>query len=197
MFNSLKLARHDMYTPNNIVSLSLFHYIPVVNDIASYFNNIPSDYQSIKQTIHSGHSVSIMLGGVREMMDTEPRKIKLHVKKRSGLFKISLETRKPIIPVLTYGENELFEPAKNYYTESLNDFLYTHFGISIPFVTLHSLYKWYQLSYKPIDEIHSYVGNPITPRKDDTIETLRNRYIESVKKLFRKTAPLNYTLHIQ
>lgn len=197
MFNSLEIAKHEMYTPNKVASLSLFHYTPVLNDIASYLNNIPSDYQSIKHTIQSGHSVSIMLGGVREMMDIEPQKLKLHVKKRTGIFKIAIETGKPIIPILTYGENELFEPAKNSFTEILNEFLYTRFGVFIPLVTLNSLYKWYKLSYKPLDVIHSHVGRPIVPRKDDTIETLRNRYIESIKKLFRKTAPLNYTLHIQ
>ena len=197
MFNSLEIAKHENYVPTKVASLSLLHYVPVLHDIASYFNNIPSDYQSIKQAIQSGHSVSIMLGGVREMMDIEPRKIKLHVKKRIGLFKIAIETGKPIIPILTYGENELFEPAKNYYTDILNNFLYSTFGISIPFVTFNSLYMWYQLSYKPLDIIHSYTGKPIIPDKDETVDTLRNKYISSIKKLFRKTAPINYTLHIQ
>lgn len=196
MFNSLEIAKHDLYIPNKVASLSLFHYIPVLNDIALYFNNIPSDYQSIKQTIQAGHSVSIMLGGVREMMDIEPLKLKLHVKKRTGIFKIAIETGRPIVPVLTYGENELFEPAKNYFTETINNFLHEWFGISIPFVTFNSIYRWYQLSYKPLDPIHSYVGNPIVPSKEDTIDTLRDKYIKEVKRI-HLSCRSNYVLIIR
>jgi 2-acylglycerol O-acyltransferase 2 len=183
MFNSLDLARHEKYTPNKVASLSMFHYIPILHDIASYFNNIPSDYQSIKRAVSSGHSVSIMLGGVREMLNIEPDKIKVYVKNRKGIFKIAIETGKSIIPILTYGENKLFEPVKNYYTDLLNDFLHKWFGISIPFVTINSLYRWYQLSYRPIDTIHSYAGNPVVPHKYDTVESLRRRYIKELKRI--------------
>lgn len=197
MFNSFQIAKHPTYMPTKIVSISLFHYFPVINDMLSYLNNIPSDYQTIKRTLETGNSISIMLGGIREMMDIEPYKIKLYIKKRKGVFKIALETGKPIIPVLTYGENELFEPFKNSYTELFNNFVHSITGIAFPFVTPQSMYKWYQLSYKPLDTIHSHVGKPVYARKDDTIETLRNRYISSIKKLFRDTAPPKYTLHIE
>lgn len=197
MFNSLEIAKHEKYIPNKVASLSFLHYIPVLHDIASYFNNIPSDYQSIKKELESGHSVSLMLGGVREMMHIENQKIKLYVKNRQGLFKLALETGKPIVPILTYGENELFQPVKNWFTDTMNTFLHSWFRVNIPIVTWASLYKWYQLSYKPLDVIHSYTGRPIYPRKDDTIETIRTRYIHSIKNLFRKTAPINYRLYIQ
>jgi Diacylglycerol acyltransferase len=198
MFNSFCIAKHEKYTPNKIASMSFFHYIPVLNDIAAYFNNIPSDYQSIRRALDTGHSVSIMSGGLREMSHIEPKKIKLYIKKRTGIFKLSLETGRPLIPVLTYGENELFEPYDNFYTQKLNDFLHSRFGcLNIPFVTWKSVYRWYQLSYKPIDTIDSYVGDPIYPTQDDTIDTLKTRYIKAIETLFKDTARLDYTLHIE
>jgi len=196
-FNSIVVAKHPKYTPNKVVSLSMLHYIPILNDALSYYNNIPSDYQTIRKTLDTGYSISIMSGGVREMRNIEPHKIKLYLKKRTGIFKLALETNRPLIPVLTYGENELFETYKDWYTETFNDFLYSKFGIHIPFISWNSLYHWYQLSYKPLDTIDSHVGKPIYPNKDDTIDTLKSRYIKSIRKLFKNTARPNYTLHIE
>jgi 2-acylglycerol O-acyltransferase 2 len=51
-------------------------------------------------------SVSVIPGGVRDMMTTTPGVI--HIVPRKGVFRLALETGTPIVPVLTYGENELF-----------------------------------------------------------------------------------------
>jgi 2-acylglycerol O-acyltransferase 2 len=195
MFNAFCIAKHEKYTPHKLASLSLLHYIPVLTDIANYYNNIPSDYQSIKKTLDTGQSVSVMLGGVREMMDIEPNVLKLYVKKRRGIFKLSIETGKPIIPVLTYGENDLLQPVRNDYVDTLNAYLHAWFGINVPFVRWASLYKWYQLSYKPLEGIHSYAGRPIYPHKDDTIDTLRERYICELKRI-HKSAHKSVSLRI-
>lgn len=45
------------------------------------------------------------------MMQTKPGVI--HIVPRTGVFKLALETGTPIVPVLTYGENELFPVIQN------------------------------------------------------------------------------------
>lgn len=166
----------------------MLHYIPIISDMLKYIDSIPSDYNSLKQTLETNQSISLMLGGVKEMMNIEKNTIHLHIKKRKGAFRLSLETNKPIIPILTFGESELIQPYSDTYTQTINNWLHSRFGIMIPFLSWSSLYRWYQLSYKPLDKITSYVGNPIHPETNDSVESLRKKYMKEMKRMFREHA---------
>jgi hypothetical protein len=202
LFNSLRICRHPLYTPNHAVSMPFFHYLPVFGDIARYVGSIPSDYKNIEKTLNKKESVSIMLGGIREMMTAEPYHIKLFIRKRTGIFRLALTTGTPIVPVLTYGENELFPPLHNTLVDTINSTLYEKFGLYIPFTSWEALQNWVQLSQKPLKPIHTHVGRPIRVIKNEhpsetDIHVLRTRYIRRIKNLFKQTAPSQYTLTIE
>jgi hypothetical protein len=193
LFNSLRVCHHPNYKPNHTVALSMFHYIPVISDIARYSGVIPSDYGSIKKTLLKNESVSVMLGGVREMNLADPRKMVLYIKKRSGIFKIAAETGTPLVPVITYGENELFPRSDNWVVEQMNAWLHSTFGLSIPVPSWTSLLHWFEVSYRPLKPIPTYVGHPVTD-KDPGV--LKEKYIAAVQTLFDKTSPPEYILEI-
>lgn len=193
LFNSLRVCRHPNYKPNHTIALSLFHYIPFINDIARYAGVISSDYGTIKKTLLKNESVSVMLGGVREMNLADPRKMVLYIKKRSGIFKIAAETGTPLVPVITYGENELFPRSDNWVIEQMNVWLHSSFGLSVPVPSLTSLLHWFELSYRPLKPIPTYVGSPIT---DKDPELLKEKYINAVQTLFSNTSPPDYSLDI-
>lgn len=193
LFNSLRVCRHPNYKPNHVVSLPFYHYIPLVGDIGRYVGAIPSDYGSIKKTVEKGESVSVMLGGVREMNLADPRKMVLYIKKRSGIFKIAAETGTPLVPVITYGENELFPRSDNWVVNQMNAWLHSTFGLSVPVPSWTSLLHWFEVSYRPLKPIPTYVGHPVT-EKDP--ELLKEKYIAAVQTLFDKTSPPDYSLEI-
>ena len=132
---------------------------------------------------------------------TDGKDIKLVIKKRTGIFKIALETGTPIVPVLTYGETEIFPMSENTFLVQYNDFLYEHFRIRFPFPTITSLTNWLKLSATPLNEIKTYTGKPIIvkhipkPSKKQ-IAKLRDLYIARVRDLFEKTNDGQYTLEI-
>jgi 2-acylglycerol O-acyltransferase 1 len=165
----------------------------VISDIARYAGVISSDYGTIKKTVERGESVSVMLGGVREMNLADPRKMVLYVKKRRGIFKIAAETGTPLVPVITYGENELFPRSDNWAIEQMNVWLHSSFGLSIPVPSWTSLIHWFEISYRPLKPIPTYVGSPIT---DKDPELLKEKYINAVQTLFSNTSPPDYSLDI-
>lgn len=195
------LCKSEGYTPNHIVTIPLIQYVPIVSDIARYFGIISSDYRSIESALKKKESVSVMLGGVREMNMTEEFKIHLYAKKRRGIFRLALTTATPIVPVLTLGETELFPSTHTPLLDSLNAYLYKNFGLSMPFPSLRSLQNWVKLSYGPLKPVRSYTGQPIqvtqveSPTEAD-ISELRDRYIKSVEALFHTNAGPEYTLQI-
>ena len=194
LFN-IGVCPHPTYRANHVVTLPMYHYLPVFGDILRYLGSIPSDSASITKTLKKGESVSVMLGGVREMLTAEEGKhVKLYIRKRSGVFRIALETGSPLVPVLTYGENEVFPRSDASWAVLFNQYLHEYTGLGIGIPTLKALRNWFELSYKPLKPIVTHVGSPVAPTGD--IETLRNTYIKAVEELFKKTAPPGYTLEI-
>lgn len=194
MFNA-GLCKHPNYRANHAVTLPLYHYFPVIGDIIRHLGSIPSDSHSIEKTLIRGESVSVMLGGVREMMAAEEGKhIKLFIRSRSGIFKIALDTGTPLVPVLTYGENELFPRSDEGWATELNKILHTYLGMGMGIPSWKALQNWLELSYRPLKPIMTHVGTPIPAVGD--IATLRDTYIKAVEELFKKTAPVDYTLEI-
>ena len=123
------------YTPTKIVTLWIYNSIPVIKDFMRLSNCISSDYQIIKDTLEK-ESVSLMLGGVKEILHADSKTIILTIKKRKGIFKIALETGCSLVPVITYGESDLFPPMKNSFIDSTNQLLYSLLKIAIPVPTI-------------------------------------------------------------
>ena len=201
MYNT-GICRHSTYMPNHLVSIPLFHYIPVLSDVIRHFGIIPSDYRSIEKTLSKKESVSVLMGGVREMSMVEDFKIRLCIKKRRGIFQLALTTGTPIVPVLTFGENELFSEARSSTLDSINAYLFETLGMHIPIPTVRSLLNWFELSYRPLKPIRSYTGKSIVVKQvlsptEKDIADLREAYIKGVQDLFGETAGPEYSLHIE
>ena len=193
MFNG-GLCKHPNYRANHAVTLPFYHYFPVVGDIVRHLGSIPSDSGSIAKTLRKGESVSVMLGGVREMLDARGTHMKLYIRKRTGIFRIALETGTSIVPVLTYGENEMFPRSDAWWATTLNHYLHEYVGMGIGIPTWKALQNWFELSYKPLKPIITHVGPSIPPTGN--ISSLRDTYIKAVEDLFKTTAPEGYTLEI-
>lgn len=185
---------------SKIVNHSFYHSIPIVRDIARYANTVPARFDEMQKTLEEGNRLSVVIGGVREMMELEEKTIKIF-SKRKGIFRLALLNGTPIVPILSYGESEMFPQIKDPYLDGLNQFLYETFKIAIPHTTVKALKNWLRLYYEPLDTIPTYIGEPISVEKisiptEKDIDQLRKKYIESVKKLFKETHPADYKLVI-
>jgi len=200
LFYNSGLLNTKGYARNHGVLMSFWHYIPILGDFARHLHSIPSDSGSIRKALNARESASVMIGGVRDMLDSRPYAIT--VPKRTGIYRIALQTGTPLVPVLTYGENERFPRGDHWLFDSINNWLYENFRLGIPFPSWTALQNWSELSYKSIKPIHSYTGAPIPVEKiienptDADIDAVRKKYIEGVEALFRETAPPEYSLEV-
>lgn len=199
IYNAFRIP-HTNYSPTKLVSLNFYHTIPILRDIMRIAHVTSSDYENIKNTLQT-ESISIMLGGVKELLNSDENKIYLVIKDRKGIFKLALESGSPIVPVITYGENKLFKPIHNSVIDTINSYLYSLFRIGVPIPTLDSLKNWCLLYKGPLEPIHTYIGSSIDVKKiehptDSDIQTLKSKYITEIQTLFTKTNPGNYQLII-
>lgn len=187
---------------SSVVCHSIYHRIPVISDIVRYGGGIPADYAVMKDALTKGDRVSVLLGGVREMMETSEKTIQLVLRNRTGVFRLALQTGTPLVPVLSYGESEMFPAWSHPVLKFVNQILYSAFHIAIPVTSWDALSNWVTLYWNPLTPIPTHVGDPVVVEKiesptDEDIRTLRETYIARLKELFDETHPPGYTLVIQ
>ena len=56
-----------------------------------------------------GRAITIVVGGARESLDAQPGTLRLVLKRRKGFVKLAVRTGADLVPVLAFGENELYE----------------------------------------------------------------------------------------
>jgi len=190
----------EKLTPSKIVTHSGVRYFPIFRDILRQIHCIFSDYGEIKEALKT-NSITMVIGGVDEMRRLHNKVIELVITRRKGAFRLALETGTPIVPVITYGEVEVFPESDDQVLARLNTYMFEHFRVSLPFPTFKSLTNWTNLASKPLDPILTYTGRPIYVKKvehpnEKHISNLRTIYIERMEELFKETNPGDFTLKI-
>jgi 2-acylglycerol O-acyltransferase 2 len=182
--------------------LNKLYWLPFGQEVLDKLKGIPSHYSSMKSALTEKKSISVCLGGVREILSTEPNTMKLSILKKTGVFRLAIETGVPLIPVLSYGENELFDIVKTPWLSSIQDFL-IRYGVCLPIPTLESCNTWYSILYRPLKTpIRTVIGKPLDPGPardptDEEISKLRERYFESLKDLYSRTKPESYNENLE
>ncbi len=56
-----------------------------------------------------GRAITIVVGGARESLDARPRTLRLVLQCRKGFVKLAIRTGADLVPVLSFGENDLYD----------------------------------------------------------------------------------------
>lgn len=182
--------------------LNKLYWLPFAKELLDKLRAIPSHYSSMKSALTEKKNLTVCLGGVREIISTEPNAMKLSILKKKGIFRLAIETGVPLIPVLSYGENELFDILKTPWLSSIQNFL-IQYGVCLPIPTVESCKAWYSILYKPLKApIRTVIGKPLDPGSardptDKEICELRERYFEALKNLYSRTKPDSYKENLE
>ena len=60
-----------------------------------------------------GRAITIVVGGARESLDAQPYNLRLVLKRRKGFIKLAIRTGADLVPVLAFGENELYDQVSS------------------------------------------------------------------------------------
>jgi 2-acylglycerol O-acyltransferase 2 len=56
-----------------------------------------------------GRAITIVIGGATESLDAQPNTLRLVLQRRKGFVKMAIRTGADLVPVLGFGENDLYE----------------------------------------------------------------------------------------
>ena len=167
---------------------------PLIRHIRSALSVIDSNKSAVDAHLGAGKSLTVILGGAREALATEPHKMRLCADRR-GIFELSIKHRVPIVPVLTYGENEMFA-VKVSWKGILGRFqlwFYEHFHGVWAFPNIVEIYKWLRGDIT----LRTHTAPPLWPAAGEDWMALRRHYIVALETLYDKTRPDDYAPTIE
>jgi len=143
-----------------------------------------------------GHSLMLVLGGAKESLDAHPGKFDLTLRDRKGFVKIGLQNGAALVPVLSFGETDVYDQVENPHGSRLREIqekLQKMMGFAVPLVKGRGVFN-YRMGLLPRRRpIRSCVGTPIQlPKipKDQIqsrdIDEFHQKYIDELQKLFDK-----------
>lgn len=141
-----------------------------------------------------GNISIIVLGGAEESLDAHPGKFTLFIRRRKGFVKIALTHGAYLVPVFSFGENELFKQVSNpegSLLRTVQDKLQKIMGFALPLFHARGVFQ-YSFGLVPYRKpIHTVVGHPIpvhqTPNPSrEQVEELHQTYMEELRKLFEE-----------
>jgi len=146
-----------------------------------------------------GSAILLVLGGAKESLDAHAHsdyELTLH---RKGFVKVALENHADLVPVFSFGENDVWDQVSNPRGSTLRniqDRLQQLFGFAFPLVKGRGIFQ-YNFGLLPHRRpITTFVGAPVVLPKlakeditDAVINESHERYKQALEELFRTYAP--------
>jgi len=164
--------------PVHVAIHSIFFKIPIVRELVEFHGVIQATDSAIRACLKKGVSVALLTGGIEEQNLTQAHRMHIVLRKRKGFLRIARSLGVPIVPVLTFGENELFPPLTAPWIDWGKRLLKKEAGITLPIPTWQSIMNWCSLLQKPLDPpVITWIGEPIrSGRMSDVIAGIEDLY---------------------
>ncbi|KAJ3305899.1 diacylglycerol O-acyltransferase 1 [Kappamyces sp. JEL0829] len=143
-------------------------------------------------TAGPGSSLMIVVGGAQEASNAHPNTNDLVVKKRLGFIKLALRNGSPLVPVFSFGENDLWEQLPNpegSFLRKFQDFSRKWTTVVPPFLHGRGIFQ-YSYGIVPFrKQVVSVVGNPIEVPKlanptIDEVKHYQKLYLDELQRVY-------------
>lgn len=182
----------------HVLMLKWMFYLPITRELLLLTGASAVAKQSFKNILDddkmkdNGQICVVVVGGAAESLEAFPDKYRLILRNRKGFVKIAIETGASLVPVFSFGENNLFNQFSNPPGSLLR-----RFQQKLKKTTAIGFPAWYgkglfdkSLGFLPLkSNVNTVVGKPITVSKNSNptsqeIDELHETYISELIELF-------------
>mmetsp|Transcript_410 Transcript_410/g.773 ORF Transcript_410/g.773 Transcript_410/m.773 type:complete len:421 (-) Transcript_410:96-1358(-) len=175
-------------------------FIPFWREIILRLGVISVGAKALKYVLNKGpgNAVLVVPGGAAEALDAHPGTHSLTLNRRSGFFRIALQHGACLVPIYSFGENDLYEQVPNEEGSAIRNMqnvMLKYLGFATPFFSGAGS-SGAAVPMNPIPSrvpIITIVGDPIkcpvieNPTRED-IDKVRVLYVEKLKEIFKQFA---------
>ncbi|XP_012501030.1 PREDICTED: 2-acylglycerol O-acyltransferase 2 [Propithecus coquereli] len=179
----------------HLMMLTLWFRIPFLRDYILTSGLVSSEKESAAHIVSrkgGGNLLAIIVGGAQEVLDSRPGTFKLLLRNRKGFIRLALMHGAPLVPVFSFGENDLFDQVENSpgsWLRCVQNWLQKKMSISLPLFHGRGIFQ-YSFGLMPYRRpVTTVVGKPIEVQKtlqpsEEEVNQLHQRYIKELYNLF-------------
>ncbi|GAM84689.1 hypothetical protein ANO11243_026880 [Dothideomycetidae sp. 11243] len=139
-----------------------------------------------------GRAITIVVGGAAESLDAQPNSMKLILRRRKGFVKLAIRAGADLVPVLAFGENELYEQVQSHEHPRIHKcqmFVKKVLGFTIPLFHARGIFN-YDVGLLPYRRpVNIVVGQPIHVEQQKNpdpayLEQIHQRYMDELVGIF-------------
>ncbi|KAI9818169.1 MAG: diacylglycerol O-acyltransferase 1 [Pycnora praestabilis] len=139
-----------------------------------------------------GRAITIVVGGARESLDAQPHSLRLVLKRRKGFVKLAVRTGADLVPVLAFGENELYDqvqPEQHPGIHKLQLLAKKVLGFTIPLFHARGVFN-YDVGLMPYRRpLNVVVGRPIKVAQqgkpdEEYVNLIHELYVTELERLW-------------
>ncbi|XP_040587131.1 2-acylglycerol O-acyltransferase 2-A-like [Mesocricetus auratus] len=175
---------------SHVLMLPCWFQVPLFRDYIMTSGLVSSDKASASYLLshpEGGQVAVLAVGGPLEALEAKPGTVSLRLRNQKGFIKLSLEHGAPLVPVFSFGENELFQQYPNppgSWVRRLQEALQATLSVALPL-----FYGRLGLLIPFRAPVHTVVGAPIpvqrSPRPSrEQVDQLHELYVERLIQLF-------------
>ncbi|EGW14770.1 2-acylglycerol O-acyltransferase 2 [Cricetulus griseus] len=180
-----------------LMMLTLWFRAPFFRDYIMCGGLVTSEKESAGHILTrkgGGNLLAIIIGGSQEALDARPGAYRLLLKNRKGFVRLALIHGAALVPIFSFGENNLFNQVENTsgtWLRCVQNRLQKIMGISLPLFHGRGVFQ-YSFGLMPFRQpITTVVGKPIevqmTPQpSEEEVDQLHQLYIKELCKLFEE-----------
>ncbi|KAI1282030.1 2-acylglycerol O-acyltransferase 1 [Halotydeus destructor] len=172
--------------------------VPVVREFQLFCGACSASRESMEWLLTkegTGNALWLVPGGLKEMPTARPGTFMLYLARRKGFCRIALKHGADLVPVLSFGENELFNEIKvkeGSHIRTLHVMAVQLLGWPLPLIHGRGIFQ-YTFGLMPYRRpVTTVVGRPIPVTKLDSeptkeqIDELHDKYCRSVRELYEQ-----------
>ncbi|KAL9603363.1 MAG: hypothetical protein Q9219_001225 [cf. Caloplaca sp. 3 TL-2023] len=134
-----------------------------------------------------GRAITIVVGGARESLDAQPHSLRLVLKRRKGFVKLAVRTGADLVPVLAFGENDLYEQVTSDSHPLIHKaqiFVKKCMGFTIPLFHARGVFN-YDVGLMPYRKpLNVVVGRPVRVVQAREGEGVDEAYVDLIHGLY-------------
>ncbi|CCG82856.1 Diacylglycerol O-acyltransferase 1, partial [Taphrina deformans PYCC 5710] len=179
---------------NTVLTLASNFHMPIYRDYLMAQGLASVSKRSCENILRQGpgRAITIVIGGAQESLLSRPHVNDLVLKKRLGVFKIAMRQGADLVPIYSFGENDIYQQIRN----EPGTWLYTFqqlfkkgAGFTVPMFHARGVLN-YDFGLMPFRApINTVVGRPIRVEKNanpslEEIQAVQAQYIEALTEIW-------------
>lgn len=139
-----------------------------------------------------GRAITIVIGGASESLDAKPHHLKLVLRRRKGFVKLALRTGADLVPILAFGENDLYDQVDGNahpFVHRAQLLLKRFMGFTVPLFHARGVFN-YDVGVMPYRRpVNIVVGKPIPVQRQEKpdpkeVDRLHAVYVRELERIW-------------